>query len=77
MSTPETKTELLKVHEAELVKQYTAYDVSLRPEYVYTATADATNGAACLVTRYVYDGTSSRVIKRKEAYSSWNSTWDI
>lgn len=77
MATPTTTTELLKSHEKELVKQYIAYDASQRVEYIYTAVKDAPNGAACMVTQYVYDGTSTRILKRKEYYGTWDSSYDI
>lgn len=75
--TPTTKTELLKSQLHELVKQYISYDVSDRPEYVYTASSDAADGTPCTVTQYVYDGATSRVLKRKESYSNWDASWDI
>ena len=77
MADPTTKTELLKSHENELVKQYIAFDASDRAEYVYTAVVDAAHGDSCLVTRYGYDGVSSRIEKRKEYYSTWDSSYDI
>lgn len=68
---------MLKSHAKEFVKQYITYDLSNRPEYVYTAYADAVNGADCQLTQYVYDGSSSRVIKRKETIGTWSSSYDI
>jgi len=77
MATPKTKTELLKSHENELVKQYIAYDGSNRSEYVYTAVDTAAHGDSCLVTQYEYDGTSTRIVKRLEYYGTWDSSYDI
>jgi dTDP-4-amino-4,6-dideoxygalactose transaminase len=77
MANPTTKTELLKAQAHELVKSHTTYDVSSRPSAIYVAQADAANGASCIVTTYTYDSTSSRVVGRKEAYSTWDSSWDI
>jgi hypothetical protein len=75
--TTENKRAHLISEAHEFVKQYIAYDGSSRAEYIYVAPVDATNGTPCSVTRYVYDGISSRVLKMKEYQSTWNSTWDI
>jgi hypothetical protein len=72
-----TSTEMLKTHEHELVKTHQAFDASSRLEYVYTAKADALNGSPCLVTRYSYDGISSRIVYLKEYYGVWSSSWEI
>lgn len=77
MSTPTTETELLKSQEKELVKQYIAYDGLDRAEYIYTASRNAVTGTACTLTQYAYSGTSSKIIKRKESYSTWDSSYDI
>jgi len=70
-------TEHLISHAHELVKQYFVYDGSLRCTHMYTAYTDAIDGAPCQVTEYEYDGSSSRIIKRKEYTDSWDDTWDI
>lgn len=77
MAIPLSKTELLKSQAQELVKSYTTYDAYNRPEYFYVAQADAVHGASCIVTQYTYDGTTSRMIKRRESYTTWNSSYDI
>lgn len=77
MSTPTTETELLKSQEKELVKQYISYDVNDRVEFIYTTTRGTIHGGPCTVTQYVYSGATSRVIKRKESYSTWDSSYDI
>lgn len=74
---PSTNRSYLKTEASEFVKQYIAYDSSSRPEYIYVAPVDAANGAPCSVTRYSYDGTSSRVLKMKEYAGTWNSSYDI
>jgi hypothetical protein len=68
---------LLQTEAGEFVKQYIAYDSSSRPEYVYVAAAGAADGAPCSITRYTYDGTSSRVLKMKEYEGTWDSSYDI
>ena len=78
MPTPTTKTELLKIYEAELIKQFTQYDGQNRPEFIFTARVDAPHGEACLRTQYSYiNSTSTLVEKREDTYSTWDSTWDI
>lgn len=72
-----TNTEQLKSHAKEYVKQYIAYDVNNRPEYVYTAYIETADGGPCSVTQYTYDGLSSRIVKRKESSTTWDSSWDI
>jgi hypothetical protein len=59
------------------VKQYIVYDGSGRMTDVYTAHTNAITGTPCTRTRYSYDGTSSRVEKRKEQDATWDATWDI
>ena len=77
MPTPTTQTELLKTHDKELVKDHIEYDVQGRTEYIYTASANAINGSACLVTRYSYSGITSNVVFNKEYYGIWNSAWEL
>jgi hypothetical protein len=77
MATPTTKTELLKSQMHELIKSYTTYDGSSRPQYIYVAQAGAANGDSCIRTEYTYDGVSSRVVKRLESYQLWSSAYDI
>lgn len=71
MPTPETDTELLISHKNELVKQYIEYDGSDRVSKVYTAHIKVKDGEACMVTEYVYVGTSTRIEKRRESYGTW------
>ncbi len=61
----------------EMVKQYVVYDGSGRMTDVYVAHTDAADGTPCSRTQYEYDGTSSRVTKRKELDATWDTTWDI
>ncbi len=78
MATPTTKTELLKSQEKELVKSYCVLDGQDRPTTIYTAQADATTGIACTRVDYTYaSSTSSTIIKMRESYDVWDSTWDI
>lgn len=77
MPTPTTKTELLKSQMKELIKSYTTYDGSSRPQYIYVAQANCADGGACIRTEYTYDGGSTRVVKRLESYSTWSSAYDI
>jgi hypothetical protein len=77
MSTNEKTIAFIKSHAHEGCKQYLTYDASNRMEIVYEAPTDFENGAPCLKTQYVYDGTSTRVIKMKESIATWSSSWDI
>jgi len=78
MSTPTTKTEMLKSQMHELIKSHTTLDGSGRPSAIYTAQADAINGASCTRVDYTYDTTyTTSVIGMKESYSTWDSSWDI
>lgn len=67
----------LKTQAHELVKQHIEYDGSNRAEYVYTVHSDAEDNTPCSVTRYSYDGISSRVVFMKEYTSAWDSAWDL
>lgn len=77
MATPTTKTEMLKSHAKELVKQYIELDGQGRTSKVYTAYTNAADGAPCEVTEYIYQSAISTVVKaRKEGYETWDGTWD-
>jgi hypothetical protein len=77
MATPTTKTELLKTHAAELVKQYIEFDGQGRTSKVYTAYTNAPDGAPCEVTEYIYTGPATTIVMaRKEGYATWDGTWD-
>lgn len=65
--------EFLSAIRNEAVKMYRTYDGSNRPEFQYEAITHAGDGAPCMVTQYVYDGASSRVIKMKETIGTWVS----
>jgi hypothetical protein len=76
MATPTTKTELLKMAENELVKQYQELDSQGRPSKIYTAPVIAVTGTPCLVTELIYqDATSTLILGKKEGYASWDETW--
>lgn len=70
-------TGMIKTAQRELVKQYVTYDGSNRTQYIYEVRADADHGCPCMRTEYEYDGTTSRVVKRKESLATWDSSWDI
>lgn len=69
--------EFIKTGTSEYIKTYITYDGSSRMEYIYEARANAGNGDYCLITRYVYDGVSNRIIKSKEYAGTWSSSYDI
>ena len=72
-----TASDFIKPHAQEAIKQYMTYDGNNRMEYVYVAIATAEDGDPCMVTQYVYDGLSNRVIKMKESLSTWQAAWDV
>lgn len=67
----------LKTQAHELVKQHIEYDGNNRMEYVYTARANAGDGASCSVVQYAYVGTTGRVQFMKEGISTWQAAWDL
>lgn len=69
--------DMLKALKLEALKEYREYDGSFRVIAVYQANTDADNNDLCLKTEFVYDGTSSRVIKKKESLVPWQSSWNI
>ena len=72
-----TKTELLKSHGQEQVKQHIVLDIQSRPVFVFTAYIDASEGTPCECTEYVYASpTSTVVIGRQERVYKWKSAWD-
>lgn len=72
-----TKTEMLKSHLNELVKNFIEFDVNNRMSKVYTAKSDAADGEPCMVTEYIYTGPTSTTLKAlKEGHSTWDSAWD-
>lgn len=76
MSTPTTKTELIKTAEKELIKQFQLLDIQGRPSKLYTASTNAKNGDPCLVTEFIYQNSSSTIMKgKKEGYSQWDTTF--
>ncbi len=70
-------TAKLKSHAHEYVKQYMVYDGSNRMTDLYTAYIDAADGESCMRTQYEFDGSSARIVKRKESNSTWDSSWEI
>lgn len=75
---PNTKTELLKTIRAEVTKEYQEVDGMNRVVKKYTAAKDAANGEPCFVIEYVYSGTfPTKVIGRKEGYTTWSSAYDF
>jgi hypothetical protein len=71
-----TKSELLKTHLYETVKNYVVYDGQNRQWKVYTAKSDAKDGEPCIVTEYIYTGPAATTLKgTKEASAIWDDTW--
>ena len=71
-----SKTDLLKAHQEELVKVYQELDNEGRPKKIYTAHTFAKHGDRCTVMELIYQGPASTVVKgRKEGISAWDATW--
>lgn len=70
-------TDFIAAHGKEAVKTKSFYDVSSRLSYYIVALRGAKNGEKALVTKYAYDGTSSRVLQSTEYFTTWNSSWDL
>lgn len=70
------RTNVLKTNLKERVKQYCVYDASGRMTDAYEAHADAVDGTPCIHTQYEYDGTSGRILKRRELNGEWDSSYD-
>ena len=70
------RTALLKSQLNEYTKTYITYDINNRVEYVYTVDNDALNGDPCVVTRYSYDGVTTRVVYSKEYESTLHTAWE-
>lgn len=77
MSKEASVSEMVSTHFAEAVKTYSAFDGSDRLEFHYVAHVDTKDGEQCMVTQYVYDGTTTRVQKTKESKVAWDGSWDI
>lgn len=69
--------ETLETLKKEAIKIYRVYDGSGRCTESYEAPAHAIEGGPCLKTVYVYDGATTRVLKMRETFTSWQAAWDI
>ena len=69
--------EFLTAIRQEPVKMFRVYDGSNRLSIQYEAVTHAVNGEPCMKTEYIYDATSSRVLKSKESVDVWSSTYDV
>ncbi len=73
----QSPTDYLDTHQHEATKEYIEYDVDGRMIATYVASYAANDGEPCLKTTYAYDGSSTRIQKRKESLDVWDSAWDI
>lgn len=74
---PLSPTDYIRTHQEEATKEYIAYDGDGRMTATYVASYAAEHGDPCLKTTYAYDGSSTRIQKRKESVDAWDSSWDI
>jgi hypothetical protein len=70
-------TDFISPFQKESIKAHYVYDGTGRITHEYVASTAAVNGQSCLLTRYTYDGVTSRVVGMKEELSTWDETWDI
>lgn len=78
MSTKDTNArDYLKNMAREPIKLFRVYDVSNRVWIQYECVTHTLPGEACLKTEYVYDGTSTRVLKLKESLSTWDISFEV
>lgn len=72
-----TRTEQLKSHLYQQVKQHIVFDAQDRPILVFTAPIDTRDGGPCTVTEYLYrGGISTQVQARQEREYRWKAVWD-
>lgn len=58
-------------------KQHTVNDAQGRPQFLFEAIVNASEGDPCLVTEYVYrTGSSTTVRSRQERVYRWKDAWD-
>lgn len=69
--------DIIKQLREEALKEYREYDSFYRPSAIYQAHTECENGEPCLKTVYLYDGTTSRIVKKKEEIVLWDSSWDV
>lgn len=67
----------IKTSQQQYVKTHSVFDGSFRLTHIYEAASATTNGAPCMVTRFSYDGSSSRIENSVEEDAFWDSSWDI
>lgn len=79
MSAQDSKVkDFLQAIKNEPLKLYRTYDGNNRVEFQYEAITHAEDGDPCMVTQYVYDGLSTRVVKMQETIGTWvSATMDI
>ena len=69
--------DIIKLLREEALKEYRQYDEFFRPLAIYQAQTESDHGEPCLKTSYFYDGTSNRIVKKKEEIVPWDSNWDV
>lgn len=72
-----TRTEQLKSHLYQQVKQHIIFDNGGRPQFVFTAPVDAKEGSPCTCTEYVYNGANTTQVRaRQEREYFWKDAWN-
>jgi len=70
-------SDFIKTQLSEGVKEHVTYDGSARITHHYTAPLSAGNGDPCLLTRYQYDGVTTRITDLVEEIGTWDGSWDF
>lgn len=67
----------IKTQQSQYIKTHCDFDGSFRVTALYEAASAIANGGPCMVTRFQYDGISTRVSGTVEEDAVWNSAWDF
>lgn len=67
----------IKTQQAQYIKTHCEFDGSFRVTHLYEAPTALAHGKQCMVTRFQYDGASTRVSGTIEEDATWDSAWDF
>lgn len=77
MSLNENGKAYLITHANEFMKEFLVYDGSDRVISIYSAHTNAAHGDSCILTTYEYVTGTIRIEKKKDALSTWDSSYEI
>ncbi len=67
----------IKTQQSQYIKSHCIFDGTFRVTHLYEAPSAAVNGSPCMVTRFQFDGVSTRVSGSIEEDATWSSAWDF